>query len=365
MSDAGCRGANFKNAGVPGSGKNEDVMIRTFLTVSCVALVEGSGVTVNGVALIEATPTTHVIVVEETGSRADFADGLCAKSLRSGVPQLGALLSCSLHAAIAYGNALSEDVGRVMIVIAPGLYFLEEALPPITRSMYIMGGTASTYTRDPLPLANGAAQIEGGVAALRRAPLPVATDEYTPVLDCLHRHRAFEIGAGVHVTLHHLAIRNGYAYRGGAILQAPAGDGWTRMLDVQISSSQAVYGGALYTSSRAVLWRSTLRANYAAGCGGAIYAHKATLGGQGCSFQGSRDFCHLLDLDETMKAEDGASNHVAIGAPIVHDAAAWSRERSRRLRRERDAALTKGSQSDASIGHSREREVHGAPLRQL
>jgi hypothetical protein len=305
-----------------------------------VALVEGSGVMVNGVALIEATPTTHVIVVEETGLRTDFADGLCAKPSRS-VPELGALLSCSLHAAIAYANTIQDDAVRVIILIAPGLYHLEDALPTITRPIYVMGALAS-YTRDPLPLAS-VAQIEGDVVALHNAPLPMATGEDMPVLDCLHRHRAFEIGAGLHVTLHHLHIRNGFAYRGGAILQAPAGDGWTRILDVHISSSQAVYGGALYSSSRVVLWRSTMQANYAAACGGAVYAHKETLSGEGCTFERSRDFCHVVDLHETMKAEDGASNHIAVGAPVVHDPSAWSRERIRRLRWDRDSESRTGS----------------------
>lgn len=330
------------------------IRVLTLLT-TCVAPSVASGVMVNGVVLSEATPTTHVIVVEETGARTDFADGLCAKPASS-VPELGALLSCSLHAALAYANALPQDVGGVIVLIAPGLYLLDEALPPITRSISVIGAAAA-YTRDPLPDMIDAAPIEGGVAALRGAPpLPAAVDEDMPVLDCLHRHRAFEIGPNLHVTLRHLAIRHGYAYRGGAILQAPHGEGWTRIVDVHISASQAVYGGALYSSSRTVLWHSTMRANYAAACGGAVYALKATLSGEGCSLQRSRDFCHVLDLHETMKAEDGASNHIAIGAPVAHDAAAWSRERSRRLRRERDAQL-----KDSGDG----RAMHTAALRQL
>jgi hypothetical protein len=295
-----------------------------------------SGLVVNGIAIPDAQDdnSTHVVVVEETGTADDVSGGLCLEFGDPAVP-LRALLTCSLHGAVGYVNALPRD-DSAFILLAPGHYYLTQPLPKLVHSVTLVGGTRAYLSQPVFPLVR--ARIESGDVAVPHTAGGGAIGADRPVIDGSSRFRALELGANLFVSIRHVSIVNGYGYRGGGILQAPAGTGWTRLDDVRIESCSAAYGGGIYSASRMEIARSELSANAASVCGAAIYALPKTLSAKTSTLTNNRDKCERkpdsLHVYEMVKGEGSDVAVIIVGSHVEHDARAWAAE-DKRIRDER------------------------------
>lgn len=272
-----------------------------------------------------------MIVVEETGTPLDTAEGECVR--HAAPPGVRSLASCTLYAAFLYNNALPPGENG-FILLAPGRYHLEAPLPPIEHGLSLRGAEGHFGSGAPLVVD---ADIEGGRAEARVAPARVPAE--LPVLDCMHEHRGLEVAPDVHVSIQHVGIVNGYGDRGGGILQARSGSGQLRLVDVHIASCTAVYGGALYAESRVDIRSSTMNANEATKCGGAIYVLGKVLSADKSTFNNNKDECtrrdERVDIEEAVQAKGSTVNVIVVGSSVELTKGEWAEE-DRRIRAERE-----------------------------
>ncbi|KAG8470491.1 hypothetical protein KFE25_008912 [Diacronema lutheri] len=281
----------------------------------------------DGMRLLDAGPSTHVVLVEETGYHIDTPVGECVEhSAPSGV--VHALLSCTLHAAFRYCNALPRGQSG-LIVLAPGRYHLETPLPAIAHALTLVGADAHFGSAPPVVLET---RVEGGSAkADVRTPSAALPLVELATIDGMHEHRVLEIAPDVDVLVQHLAIANGHGDRGGGI-KVLAGSGLVRLIDVHITSCTAVYGGALYSEARVDLRHSSMHANDASRCGGAIYTTARTLSADRSDFHNNRDACTRdkeVEILEAIKAEGTAMNVIVVGSAVALAPDVWVAEDSR------------------------------------
>mmetsp|Transcript_13853 Transcript_13853/g.46831 ORF Transcript_13853/g.46831 Transcript_13853/m.46831 type:complete len:335 (-) Transcript_13853:146-1150(-) len=283
-------------------------------------------VNVNGEDLSSVTERTHVVVVEETGTPGDAAAGTCVPH-HGVLPPVHALLSCSLHAALAYANQVPgwQDV---TVLIAPGHYLLDHPLPRVERDMTITGPSAAWDHALAAPEVSIA--VEGATSSFspRRGG-----GAYRPVLDGQRKTRLLDVAKDVSLALRHVALVHGRAPVGGAIRQRPRGSGRLELFNVSLRENEAAYGGAIYSESTTVLDSCAASVNEASVCGAAAYAAPRAFSAVRTSFINNVDSCGRrpegFTLVETVKAPETQDNVIVVGHPVEVSEEEWLRERAR------------------------------------